>query len=131
MDTLLLDQTVWDLCLDTSGNIARATPPYAVAQDVASAIRLFAGELWYDTAKGVPYFDSILGHFPPPPLIKAQMIKAALTVPGVTGAQCTLSVIQNRTLAGQVLIRYGDGAANSTISFVGNSNGLTTSIGAA
>lgn len=129
MDTLLLDQTRWDLCLDASGDIALATVPYAAAQDVASAIRLFFGELWYDTTKGIPYFGQILGRFPPPPLIKAQLIRAALTVPGVTGAQCFLSAIVGRNLSGQVAIRYGDGAANSTISFVGNTSGLQTSIG--
>ena len=39
--TLLLDQTEWDLVLDASGNIALASPPYALAQDVASAVRTF------------------------------------------------------------------------------------------
>ena len=47
--TLLLDRTTWDLCLDANGNIAMATGPYAIAQDVASAVRL-----WHDTTKGVP-----------------------------------------------------------------------------
>ncbi len=130
MNTLLLDQSAWDLVLDASGNIALATEPYAVAQDVASAIRLFSGELWYDTAVGVTYFQQILGLFPPPSLIQERMIQAALTVPGVTGAACDLFPIDHRTLAGQVLVRYLDGAANSTINFVGNVNGVTTSVGA-
>ena len=61
MNTLLLDRTVWDLVLDAGGNIARASNPYAVAQDVASAIKLFRGELFYDTAKGIPYWTEVLG----------------------------------------------------------------------
>ena len=40
--TLLLDPDTWDLTVDNNGNIAVAAPPYAVAQDVASAIRTFA-----------------------------------------------------------------------------------------
>ncbi len=128
-DTLLLDQTTWDLCLDARGNIALASAPYALAQDVASAIRLFVGELWYDTPKGIPYFSQVLGRFPPPPLIKALMIKAALTVPGVTGAQCTLAGIKDRVLTGQVLIQDATGST-LTISFVGDNQGLTTSTGA-
>ena len=56
MKTLLLDQTTWDLTLDANNNIALAAEPYAFAQDAASAIRLFQGELWYDTTRGVPYF---------------------------------------------------------------------------
>ena len=57
MNTLLLDASAWDLVLDANGDIALAAPPYAVAQDVASAISLFLGELWYDTTQGVPYFQ--------------------------------------------------------------------------
>lgn len=127
--TLLLDQTVWDLCLDAAGNIAVATEPYSAAQDVASAIRLFSGELWYDTTAGVTYFQQILGHFPPPSLIQAKMVEAALTVPGVTAAQCDLQPIDHRTLAGQVLFSYGDTAV--TVDFVGTAGGFTTSIGVA
>ena len=41
MNTLLLDQTAWDLVLDSAGNIALAAVPYARAQDVASAIKTF------------------------------------------------------------------------------------------
>ena len=41
MNTLLLDLTNWDLLVDASGNIAVASDPYSVAQDVASAVRVF------------------------------------------------------------------------------------------
>ena len=128
--TLLLDQSLWDLCLDAAGNIARATEPYSAAQDVASAIRLFSGELWYDTTKGITYFQQILGHFPPPSLIQAKMVAAALSVPGVTAAQCELSPIDHRTLAGQVFFSYGE-TSTAVIDFVGTAGGFTTSIGVA
>ena len=42
--TLLLDLNAWDLVLDSSGNIALASEPYSVVQDVASALRTFAGD---------------------------------------------------------------------------------------
>jgi len=130
MRTLLLDQSLWDICLDADGNLAVANNPYAVAQDVASAIRLFAGELWYDTTKGVPYFDQILGRFPPPALLRAKFIAAALTVPEVTGAQCFLSSIKNRSLTGQVLIQTGSSSPSANVAFVGSPTGFQTSIGA-
>ena len=103
-DTLLLTQGPWDLCIDAAGNIARASPPYALAQDVASALRLFLGELWYDDTKGVPYFQTILGQTPPLSLFQALMVQAALTVPGVVSATCTLSAFDRdtRTVTGQV-----------------------------
>ncbi|AJJ19826.1 hypothetical protein [Yersinia intermedia] len=54
-NTLLLDRTAWDLVLDANGDIAMASLPYSIAQDVASAIKTFIGECWYDTSQGVPY----------------------------------------------------------------------------
>ena len=54
MNTLYLDPQSWDFVLDAAGNIAMAKDPYAKAQDVSSACRLFAGELYYDTEKGIP-----------------------------------------------------------------------------
>jgi hypothetical protein len=58
--TLLLDRSLWDLTLDINGNIAMASEPYAIAQDVASACRTFLGECYYDTSQGVPYFQGML-----------------------------------------------------------------------
>ena len=40
-------------------NIAVADEPYALAQDAASAIRTFIGECYYDTTKGLPYFEKV------------------------------------------------------------------------
>jgi hypothetical protein len=88
--------------LDTGGNIALASQPYATAQDVASAIRTFQGECWYNTALGIPYFAQILGELPPISLVKAQFVAAAETVPDVNSAVCYISSFQNRDLQGQV-----------------------------
>lgn len=104
MSTLLLDLTNNDLVVDAAGNIAVATEPYSLAQDAASAIKLFLGELWYDTTQGVPYFQTTLGKFPSIQLLKAQFEAAALTVPGVVAATCFISSIVDRTVSGQVQI---------------------------
>lgn len=110
--TLLLDRTAWDLVIDSAGNIAVGSPPYALAQDVASAVRLFLGELFYDDSKGVPYFEDILGHRPPPALLIAHIEAAALTVPGVVSAQCIIDTFDNRTVTGQIQFIDETGAAN-------------------
>lgn len=102
MNTLLLDNTHWDLLLDTSGNIAMASEPYSFAQDVASAVKLFKSELFYDGTKGVPYFGSVLGHSPSVPLLKAYFVKAALTVPGVISATCFITSMSGRAVTGQI-----------------------------
>lgn len=102
-NTLLLDQIAWDLVIDSAGNIALAKPPYSLAQDVASAIKLFLGELWYDSQKGVPYFEEILGQLPPASLFIKRMEAAAMTVPGVVEAEVIISSIENRETHGQVI----------------------------
>jgi hypothetical protein len=102
--TLLLDTASWDLTVDASGNIALASDPYALAQDAASACRLFLSELWYDTTQGIPYWQDILGKSPPVAFIKAQLIAAAMTVPGVVSAQVFIAAFTDRAVTGQVQI---------------------------
>lgn len=108
MKTLLLDRTPWDLTLDVSGNIAAATDPYSLAQDAASAIRLFLGELWYNTTKGVPY-KQILGQAPNISYLKSKFVAAALTVPGVVAAVCFITSIEGRKVSGQVQVTDENG----------------------
>lgn len=109
MRTLLLDQTLWDLTKDAYGNIAVAEEPYALAQDAASALRTFKGEVWYDIEIGVPYFQQILGRFPSLSYMKAQFVAAALTVPGTVAAVCYLSGLADRKLTGQVQLTDENG----------------------
>lgn len=108
-NTILLDTATWDMTVDASGNIAMASPPYALAQDVASAIKLFKGELYYDVGQGMPYFQQILGKYPSVGFLKAQLVRAALTVPGVVAAVAFISEITDRTLSGQVQITDQNG----------------------
>ncbi len=111
MNTLLLSPpstdspSGWDLQLDTAGNLAVATGHYAIAQDVASAVRTFLGEEWYDTTAGVPYIEQILGQRPPLQFLKAQFVAAGMTVPGVAGVTCFLTGPGlNREVGGQLQI---------------------------
>ena len=113
MKSILLDRTIWDLVLDANGNIALADEPYRIAQDVACAIRLFSSELWYDTSKGIPYKTSILGQWPPISLVKAQIVKAALTVPGVVSARCIVLSLDKRTFTGQCQVIDTTGASQN------------------
>lgn len=114
--TLLLDLTVWDLVLDVNGNIAAANAPYSIAQDVASAERTFAGECWYDTLLGLPYWNKILGQFPPLSFVNQQMIDEAFTVPNVAQVKVEFASFNNRELTGQVQVIDTDGV-ESGVSF--------------
>lgn len=102
MDTLYLRPETWDLTLDINGNIAYAKDPYAKAQDVASAIKLFQGELYYDTEKGIPYFDEILGKKQSFALYKKRLEDAALSVPDVIRAQAGIVLHDERAISGAV-----------------------------
>lgn len=104
MQTLLLDTQAWDLLVDASGNIAVASDPYSQAQDAASAIKTFRGEAYYDVDLGLTYWPDILGKAPPLSLVKAEMVAAALLVPGVAAAKCVVTRFRDRHLEGQVLI---------------------------
>jgi hypothetical protein len=112
-NTLYLDPTSWDLTLDAAGNIAVASEPYSLAQDAASAIRTFLGEVYYDTTQGIPYFQQILGHYPPLEYMKAQFVAQALTVPGVVSAVVFLSAVTERAITGQVQITDASGTVTA------------------
>lgn len=113
MQTLLLDVLSWDLAADTSNNIAVASEPYALAQDAASAIKLFSGELYYDTTQGIPYFEQILGLAPPISLMKAYFNQQALTVPGVVESKTFISSWVDRQVKGQVQIKDANGVISA------------------
>lgn len=104
MSSLLLDAATWDLVADASGNIAVADNPYALAQEVANAIRTFQGEVWFDTSLGLDYFGLVLGKTPSLALLKSALVTAALSIDGVASAKCAISSFRNRTLEGQVQI---------------------------
>lgn len=103
-DTLLLDQVTWDLVLDADGNIAKASPPYALAQDAASAIRTWLGEVYFDTTLGLPWAQQVFGKAPSLSLLKEQMKAAAMTVPEVVGASVFLVTLTDRRVGGQVQV---------------------------
>lgn len=108
MNTLLLDQVTWDLTLDAAGNIALASDPYSIAQDVASAIKAWAGEVYYDTTLGVNY-PAILGKQPPLQYIKLQLLGQANLVPEVVSSVCWLERLAERGLGGQVQVTTSAG----------------------
>ena len=112
MKSLLLDRTAWDLVLDANGNIATCAEPYARAQDVACECRLFRGEQWYATGRGIPYDTEILGQWPPLSLVRERLKMAAESVAGVVSAQVVITGATGRSLAGQVQFIDTEGQEN-------------------
>lgn len=102
--TLLLNKNSWDLSIDALGNIAMDSTSYAVAQDVASAVKTIQGELYYDTSQGIPYPTLVWGKNYVPQLVQSLIEAAAKSVPGVVQTQATLELSTSRQLTGAVRI---------------------------
>lgn len=115
--TLLLDTVAWDLVLDANGNIAVASEPYALAQDAASAIRTFLGEVYYDTTIGVDYLNNF-GKLASLTLLKAQMQdQAAAANPDIASAIVFIASTDGRVLSGQVQVTSKSTGAVSAANF--------------
>ena len=114
--TLYLQPDSWDITLDSSGRIARSTQAYAIAQNVANAVRLFTGEAFFAQDEGIPHFDIELGKTRPAlSVLRARMREAALNVEGVLDAQITLDDVQDRKLTGEILLTVADGDKSTKI----------------
>lgn len=111
--TLYLDNTSWDLQVDGQGNIAVATEPYSLVLAAANECRTFSGECYYDQTKGIPYLSQILGKSTPIEYTKAQLVAAAMNVPGVVSAKAYLTSSSTRTLGGQIQITDSSGTVTA------------------
>jgi hypothetical protein len=101
-NTLQLSSS-WDLQLDGSNNIDVQQGSAAIAQDVASAIQTYQGEVWFDTTQGIPYFAKVLDQSFSPSFFALLYNNAALTVPNVAAVQTAFNSLgPSRTLTGTI-----------------------------
>lgn len=127
-NTLFLEVDTWDLVVDAAGNIAMAMPSYSIVQDVASACRVFRGEVYYDTTVGILYLGQIvdgepapqnqqqlLGRTPALNVLQSALATMALTVPWVASAEAVISAFIDREVQGQVQIKTESGATFTVI----------------
>ena len=107
--TLYLNPDSWDLTLDSSGRISTSAGAYAIAQNVANAVRLFTGEAFFAQDEGIPHFEIELGYTRPAlSVLRARIREAALNVEGVLDAVVNLDGVQNRKLTGEILLTVAD-----------------------
>lgn len=114
--SLYLDPNIWDLTVDVNGDIALCSQPYAAAQDAGCQIKLWNGELWYDTKQGVTWFN-VYGKLPPLTYLRAQLIAAALLVPNVIRAKVFFKSFNNRVVSGQVQVITPDTPTAVAVNF--------------
>lgn len=106
--TFLLDSQ-WDLTLDGGGSIATVSGGYAIAQNVANAIRLFTGDAYFNRDRGIPHFDIELGHVPPLSVLRSRILQAAKEVEGVADASITFDTFEGRVLSGTLILTTVEG----------------------
>lgn len=110
MTTIYLDPASWDLVLDADRNIAIAADPYATAQSVANSARLWRGEAPFNTDRGIPYAQDVLGQQVPERLLASFYETEALTVPNVSSATAVLQFDRtSRGVTGQIQCTLIDG----------------------
>lgn len=104
MKTLALG-TDWDVYVDDIGNIATLDGGNRLAQDVASSVRVFFGELPFNVNRGVEYNKpdenrETLNH---------QMNQNAKLVEGVSESVVIFEELQNRTLKPVIYVTSDSG----------------------
>lgn len=108
--TMQLNPQTWDLTTDGSGNLAIAQRPLAVAQDVASACRVFQGECYYDNALGIPWQEEILGRQVTTGFVAQRLQTEAQKLPVVNQALAAVwSDKSTRVLHGRIRVTDNDG----------------------
>lgn len=112
--SLKLDPTTWDLRVDEYGLIVTCEGPYAIAQNVANAVRLFTKDAWFDQEKGIPHYQIELGKKPPYALLRTKIINTALSILGVADARVTwLEFTNEKVLTGNILLTLKDGSTQN------------------
>ena len=109
--TLQLDINNWDLTLDSVGKLAVTTGPYAVAQNVANAQRLFKKDACLFQKRGIPHFQTELGdkYSVSASVTRSRLKKTAKSVEGVKDATALLRLEEGRIIGVTTKITLNDG----------------------
>lgn len=96
----------WDCFVDSkTKGIALKEGNDQIAQDVSSSIRVFSGELVFDTERGIAYNkpEEIVGS------LNFEMIEQAKRIEGVANASVVFNNIENRNLDVSIYVVTNDG----------------------
>lgn len=119
-DTLSLAVDTWDLALDGSGNLGtfgdatpsavQTGPGMRLAQDVATRLRAWRGEVWMDRDQGIDY-PRYLGRSPSTVELGADFQTEALQVPSCATALAVLQLDRTRQVTGTITLSDLNGIA--------------------
>ena len=106
MLTWKLDNTTWDIGIDeNTKNIALKDGNDQIAQDVASSVRVFAGELPFDIERGIAYNnpEQLRGS------LNFEMREQAKLIDGVADASVVFNKLENRVLDATIYVTTNEG----------------------
>ena len=110
--SLKLDDN-WDITLNGIGRIEVTTGAYAIAQEVATKVRAFYHDMFFNWEQGIPHFVDELGVAPNFTLIRSRIRERALEVDGVEDVEIELDessvTNRNRALTGDIKLTLTDG----------------------
>lgn len=104
MKTIALDSN-WDIGIDSLGNLATLEANERLAQDVASSVRVFKGELPFDIERGVNY-DKLDENRE---TLNYEMNEQARLVEGVADSVVIFEDLQDRILKPVVYVTNEEG----------------------
>lgn len=110
-----LKTDTWDIFLDSAGNLSLTDNDSSIAQDVASSVRTFEGECWYNTTLGMPYFQAIFGKSPPNSFVVASIKEQAFTVDAVNSVNVVNAGLQGRNFKGVIVVNAPQSPITVTI----------------
>ena len=115
--TFFLDSN-WDITLDSSGRLRMSERAYAIAQNVANAVKLFTDDAFFAQDEGIPHFEIELGRKPFFSVLRGRIKKAAMDVEGVLDAVVNLESVnrEERKLGGEILLTVADEDKSTKIS---------------
>lgn len=112
-DTLALTVPAWDLQLDSRGNLrtfgdatpgTQTGPGMRLAQDVATRVRAWRGEVWFDVNQGIDY-PRYLGQAPALTQLRADYQSEAVLVPQCATALADFDLARpTRTVTGSLYL---------------------------
>ena len=106
MITWALDDKTWDIGVDIdTKSIALKDSSNQIAQDVASSVRVWKGELPFDIERGVDYGkpESLRG------ILNFEMRKQAKMINGVNEASVVFDKLENRALSVTIYVTTTEG----------------------
>lgn len=110
--SLFLNQVSWDLELDDFRNIKTINLSDAIAQNVATRVRVFKGGEYFDADIGIPYFNVIEKNLPIN-FLSALIEQESLKVDHVVSSRAELSLDNSRLVTGSLLFTDDLGGENA------------------